>query len=221
VLTAVAAVGLVAGGGASAQASAVVSPTTVAVTIRNSGIVLAPALVPTGPVVFRIRNRTASTADFGIAGRRTRAIPVGRSAILAVTLARRGAQTVSSKATGRSMRATGILDVFEPCTSPATTTVSVEMAQDQGGIAVSQTAVPCGTVTFVVTDAGAVNDSLQVFSEAPSVTGSTPDLRPGQTARLTLHFTAKGPVHYQSGDYPPAEPEFAGDYNEEGQLTLV
>ncbi len=78
-----------------------------------------------------------------------------------------------------------------------------------------------GTVTFVVTNTGDLIDSLQVFADTPQSAGTTPELTPGQTARLTVRFTVKGIAYYQSGDYPPAEPEFGGDYGEGGQLTVT
>ena len=188
------------------------APTTVSVTLRNSTIVVAPALVPTGPVVFKIVNRSSKPRDFRIGGKKTPQVAAGRSAALAVTLAGGGSRTFSSVGARRSARLTGLLDVFEPCTAPSRVDRERAAGQDRGGLSISQVTVPCGTVTFVVTDAGTLIDSLQVFSQAPSVAGSTPELQPGQTARLTLRFPAKGLVYYQSGDYPPAEPEFGGDY---------
>jgi hypothetical protein len=113
-----------------------------------------------------------------------------------------------------------VLDVYEPCTNPVATTVSLQMAQYNGGITVSQTTIPCGTVTFVVTDTGTLTDSLQIFTEVPSIAASTPELPPGRTATLTIHFPQKGIVYYQSGDFPPAEPEYGGDTNEGGHLSL-
>jgi hypothetical protein len=176
--------------------------------------------VPTGPVVFEVANRSSKPRDFRIAGRKTPEISAGRTATLTVNLAASGSRTFSSAEGRRSPRLTGLLDVFAPCTSPAASTVNVQLAQDRGGLTISQAALPCGTVTFVVTNAGTLTDSLQIFSQAPAVAGSTPELQPGQTARVTLRFPAKGLVYYQSGDFPPAEPEFGGDYEEGGQLSL-
>jgi hypothetical protein len=99
--------------------------------------------------------------------------------------------------------------------------VLVHLAQDGGGLTVSQSVIPCGTVTFQVTNSGRLNDSLQAFSELPPVQGATPELRPGQTASLTLRFPAKGLVYIQSGTYPPPEPEYGGDFKEIAKLKLV
>jgi hypothetical protein len=189
--------------------------------MRKSGIVFAPTAVPTGVVVFKVFNRTGAARDFGIGARRTGAIGAGRSRSLTVTLARRGSSTFSSLAAGGSTRLSGVLDVFEPCATPKRSRVEVQMAQGMGGISVSQSSVPCGTVTFVVTDSGTLTDSLQVFSQrpAPWVAGQTAELQPGQTATLTLRFPAKGLVHFQSGDYPPGEPE--NGFREVGMLALA
>jgi hypothetical protein len=206
---------------ASAQASAAAPPTRVSVSIGRSGIVFASTDVPAGVIAFTVVNRTLAVRDFGIGTRRTRAIAAGRSRTLTVTLTRGGAHMFTSFAAGRSSRLSGVLDVFEPCATPARSRVEVQMAQGMGGISVSQASVPCGTVTFVVADSGTLTDSLQVFSQrpAPWVAGQTPELQPGQTATLTLRFPGKGLVHFQSGDYPPGEPE--NGFREVGRLSLV
>ena len=147
-------------------------------------------------------------------------IGAGRSATLAVTLPRRGLRNVSSVARAHAPLLTGQLDVFDACTSPTATTVLVQLAQDQGALTISRSTIPCGTVTFVVTDTGSLRDSLQAFGQEPEVQGSTPELEPGQTARLTVRFPAKGLVYVQSGDYPPPEPEY-GDFSEIAKLHLV
>jgi hypothetical protein len=204
-----------------APARTAASAARVTVSISRTGIVFAPAAVPMGVVVFKVFNRTAAARDFGVGGTRTRAITAGRSATLTVALSGRESRVFSSLAGGGRERLTGVLDVFEPCTTPTRTTVQVQMAQGMGGIAVSQSSVSCGSVTFVITDTGTLSDSLQVFSErpAPWVAGQTPELQPGQTAKLTLRFAAKGLVHLESGDYPLSEPE--NGFSEVGKLTLV
>ena len=95
------------------------------------------------------------------------------------------------------------------------------LGHDHGGLAQSQSSVPCGAVTFVVTNVGELVDDLHVFADVPGEKGATPELKPGQTARLTITFAAKGRAYLESGDYPPAEPEFGGDVGEEGQLAIL
>jgi hypothetical protein len=203
-----------------ARFQATAASTTVTVTIKVSTISVSPAAVPAGVVAFKIVNRAKVARDFEIAGRTTPLIPDGKSANLNVRLHKQGPLTFRSGGRMHLPRLTGELDVYEPCTNPVASVVSMRMAQDNGGITVSQTTIPCGTVTFVVTNAGTVTDSLQIFTQIPSIAASTPELRPGQTATLTIRFVAKGIVYYQSGDFPPAEPEIAGDVFEQGAFVL-
>jgi hypothetical protein len=191
----------------------------VEVTLSSTKLAFAPTTAPTGTVAFRIVNRTKVPRRFTIGGSTSTRIAVGKSATLRVAFKTGG--FYSSVAVGRASRLAGLFHIVDPCTSPATTTVNVQMAQDQGGITLSQSQIPCGTVTFVVSNTGDLIDSLQVFADTPQSAGTTPELSPGQTARLTVRFTVKGIAYYQSGDYPPAEPEFGGDYGEGGQLSIT
>jgi hypothetical protein len=177
------------------RARAATSPTRVTVTIRNSRIVFAPAWVPTGPLVLTVFNRTRGARDFGVGARRTGAIAAGRSARLTVTLPGKGERTFSSVATASSRRITGTLYLFEPCTHPAMTTVDVHIAKSAGGLMLSPSSVPCGTVTFAVTDVDTPGASVLVSSVVPPLSGVTDQLAPGGTATLTLRFAAKAIVH--------------------------
>jgi hypothetical protein len=193
--------------------------TTVLVRLSDSQSIVTPHKVPVGPVVFKIVNKGRTARSFAIAGRRTPMIPTGSSASLRFTLSRGAHPFVSS---GRhTERLTGVLNVFVPCRSPRATTVDVRMDHDRSGITLSQTTIPCGTVTFVVTNVGAMVDSLQVFADYPDARGTTPELRPGQSARLTIRFTEKGVAYYQSGDYIPGEPEFGGGDADGGSFSVA
>jgi hypothetical protein len=55
--------------------------------------------------------------------------------------------------------------VFVPCTHPQTLIVDVQMDHGGSGITLSQTTIPCGTVTFAVTNVGAMVESLYVFTD--------------------------------------------------------
>jgi hypothetical protein len=195
--------------------------TTVVVTLTASKLTFSTDNIPVGEAEFRIANRSGDARTFVIGGMRTHPIPAGGSADLHVVLSARGYYTARAVGARRAPPLSSLIDVFEPCATPTATSISVRMAQDQGGITLSQTTIPCGTVTFVVTNAGTHIDSLQIFGEQPGETGSTPELQPGQTATIDVRFTSKGTGYYQSGTYPPAEPEFAGDYGEGGQFTVT
>jgi hypothetical protein len=203
-----------------AEAQRQAETTTVLVRLSDSQSMVTPHKVPVGPVVFKIVNTGRTARSFAIGGRRTPMIPTGGSATLRFTLSRRGSHEFVSS--GRhAERLTGVLDVFIPCTSPRTTTVDVRMDHDRSGIALSQTTIPCGTVTFVVTNIGEMVDSLQVFADYPGARGTTPELKPGQSARLTIRFTEKGVAYYQSGDYIPGEPEFGGSDADGGSFSVA
>jgi hypothetical protein len=193
-------------------------PTTVTATLTSSGVSLTRSMLLAGSVVFVVENRDSRAHTFS-AGGSSVTVARGKSARLAVSFAKPGAYAYVSMAPGRS-RFRGQLTVVEPCANPVVTSVSVQLAQGSGGISVSQTSVPCGQVAFIVSNTGTLPDNLHIFSEGPGPHASTPELPPGQTATLTLEFPYQGLVQLESGDYPPAEPEFGGDYGEAAQLTI-
>jgi len=206
----------VAGAGLSAGARPAASPTRVTVTISNSRIVFAPSYAPTGTLALTVLNRTTGARDFGVGARRTAAIAAGRSARLTVTLPAKGERTFSSVAAGGVRRLTGALYLFEPCAHPATTTVDVSMGNSAGGLVLSQTRVPCGTVTFAVTDVDATGASLLVSSAVPPQSAVTNQLDPGGTATLTLRFAAKAVV-----DCDAVEDDTDGDSVVVGYASLT
>jgi hypothetical protein len=212
----VAALLVVAAGSAQADSRA----GTVVVTITRGGLEVAPVNVLAGTLLFKIANHAKVARDFAIGGKRTAQIPPGTSATLTVALTA-GFQTYSSMRLSHRGRITGLLDALAPCADPAATTVTVHMTQEPGGIALSQNRIPCGTVTFVVTNVGALTDALWVFGTLPREKGVTPEIASGQTASLTIQFVATGIVYYESGDFPPAEPEYGGDSGEQGLFTIT
>lgn len=201
----VAVVSLAGAGGvaASARAHAAASRTSVKVTITDSRIVFAPSYVPTGTLVFTVFNRTSSARAFGVGARRTSAIAAGRSARLTVTFPRAGKRTFSSVAAansghsnGPTPRLTAALYLYEPCTHPGTTTVDVRMASaSAGGLTLSPTRVPCGTVTFDITDVDEPSTTLLASIVVPALAQVTNQLDPGDTATLTLRSPAKTVIH--------------------------
>jgi len=180
------------------QAHAQASATTILVTMTDSKLRLQRAIVPVGTVVFRVVNKGRTRHDFRIGGHRTRTIAAGKTATLKVDFAKPGGYPYGS---GRRASA-GELSVFRPCPDPASSTISAEMTT--GKITLSQTSVPCGTVTFVVTntDKGpgvhqfAIDLGLLRSVPARNARIIGPYVTPGQTARLTVTFNAKGKVYY-------------------------
>jgi hypothetical protein len=195
------------------------SQSTVLVRITSAAVEVAPVNVLAGPLVFRIANRGKVARDFAIGGKQTPQIAAGRSTTLTVNLTK-GFHTYSSVRRDHRGRVRGLLNALEPCTNPVETTVTVQMHQSPGSITVSHSAVPCGDVTFLITNTGSMVDDLHVFAELPQEKGASPELNPGQTARLTIRFAAKGIAHLESGDFPPVELEYGGD-GEQAQLAII
>jgi hypothetical protein len=208
---------------ASATARAAASPTRVTVTITKSRILFAPSYVPSGTLALTVVNRTREARDFVVGARRTGAIAPGHSAMLTATLAGQGARAVSSVATasaggaqGRPRRLTGAFYLFEPCAHPSTTTVSVSLSTAAGGLALSPSTVPCGTVTFVVTDVDLPATSLLVSIVVPPRSGVTDELQPGGTATMTVQFAAKALVSCDA-----VQDDSAGDSLVVGHASLT
>jgi plastocyanin len=211
----VAVVSLTGAGGlfASAAASADASRTRVTVRITDSRIVFAPSHVPTGTLVFTVHNRTSHARAFGIGARRTSAIAAGRSGTLTVTFTKAGERTFSSVATASSRHSngptpglTGALYLYEPCTHPVATTVNVRMASPSaGGLMLSQSQIPCGTVTFDVTDVDEPATSFLASTVVPALSDVTNQLDPGETATFTLRSVAKTVVHCDAVQYDGVE----------------
>jgi hypothetical protein len=188
-----------AGLSASAGAHAAAPATKVTVTIKRSHMVFAPDYVPPGRVAFTILNRTKHARDFGVGARRTAAIRAGGSARLTVPLPNLGERTFSSAAPASSSPIRGALYLIDPCTSPVASTVDVSISKAaEGGVTLSQTRVPCGTVTFDVTDVDTPGTSLLVSVAVPPLSSVTDQLAPGGTATMTVPFTAKAVVHCEA-----------------------
>lgn len=198
----IAAVGLAAAGLWAPAGARAATPTTVTATITNSRIVFAPSYVPTGTVVITVVNRTKDRRDFGVGARRTGVIAAGHSALLTVTVSGSGDREFSSvvaagsrRMTGGSRRLTAGLHLFEPCGDASATTVDVQINESAGGLTLSPTTIPCGTVTFDVTDVDTPNARLVVSADVPPQSGLSPQLNPGGTATLTVDFPAATLAH--------------------------
>jgi hypothetical protein len=191
----------------------------VVVKLTESQSTMTPSRVPVGPVVFRIVNRGKTARSFAIGRAGAASIAPGSSVSLRAVFSERGPHQYVSF--GRHVaRLSGVLTTFVPCSHPQASTVRVRMDHDRSGITLSQTTIPCGTVTFVVTNIGVLVDSFQVFTDYPHARGTTPELQPGETARLTIRFTEKSIAYYQSGDYIPGEPEFGGGDADGGSFKV-
>ena len=185
--------------------------TTIAVTLTDTQIQLPQSPVRVGTVVFRVANHARAARDFRVAGRRTPRIAPGRSATLTVPVAKTGLVLLSSVGPPRSATLRGVLTFINPCTTPATTTVTVQMSEAPPVL--SRTTIPCGTVTFTITNAGTITHTFHVDA---ATGGDGPSLQPGQTASFTVRLTAKGRVFYRC-----IETEHDEQYGETGWLIVT
>ena len=169
------------GGGASSKASHAAShsmaTTHVTVTATEFKFRLSKRSVPAGTVIFTVTNKGKVSHDFKIAGKKTPLLARGHSATLRVTFSKKGRYPYRSTVSGQA--AAGMKGVFSvvatpipttttapvptttapytPPTGPvgtANTTVTVHLIDNTllpGHIFLSQTTMPSGMVTFVIT----------------------------------------------------------------------
>ena len=105
--------------------------------MTDSKIVLAPPSVPAGPVAFKIVNRAKGARDFKIAGKRTSAIPAGKSATLNVKVTTGKTWVYYSAGKGGAATLDGVLLVVAPsCTTPVLDSHGVVTGGADEGVAV-------------------------------------------------------------------------------------
>lgn len=158
------------GGGASPKALHATSqskPTThVTVTATDFKFRLSRRSAPIGTVIFTVTNKGKISHNFEIAGKKTPLLSPGHSATLPVTFSKKGRYPYRSTVFGQA--AAGMKGIFSvvastppPTTAPsvpstgpvgtANTTVTVVLDDNVFQIALSQTTMPSGMVTFVIT----------------------------------------------------------------------
>jgi uncharacterized cupredoxin-like copper-binding protein len=172
--------------------------------------------VPAGSVVaFKVTNKGKKPHSFAIAGVKSKVVAPGKTAQLTVELTKAGSVAYSSSVRGDG--AAGMKGVFvvatavslpgpRPtttvattttattpaggCASPVATTVAVTLFEF--GITLSRTTVPCGTLTFTVTNTGTIphNFDLVGFATSANVNG-------GESTTVTGSVTRAGSFRYQ------------------------
>lgn len=162
---------LVAGGEASSDASHATSrskaTTRVAVIATDSKFKLSKHSAPTGKVVFTVTNKGEVSHDFKIAGHKTPLIKPGHAASVRVTFSKAGRYPYISTVRGQAsagMKGTFVVVAAPtppvapppppppPVVGSANTTVTVGMFDDPTPhFELSQSTMPSGNVTFVIT----------------------------------------------------------------------
>ena len=199
------------GGGASSKVSRATShskaTTHVTVTATDSKFTLSKRSVPTGTVIFTVTNKGKISHDFKIAGKKTPLLSPGHSATLRVTFSKKGRYPYLSTVSGQASHGMkGVFSVvaapptptpapaptttttpYTPPTGPvgtANTTVTVGLFDDEhppACIVLSQTTIPSGMVTFVITNNCTVRCSFDLEGiKAGAI------LNPGQSETWTV-----------------------------------
>lgn len=195
-------------------AATAVTATPIQVTITETKVTFSRRSVAVGPALFEVANKGKIAHVFKLAGKSTPAIAPGRTSTLRVTIVKTGPYAYYSVSPRRVPALTGALSIVDPCTRPVDSRITVEM--HEAPITFSQETVPCGTVTFVVTNAGIEVHSLDLFQTNPPRTLlHGPTVESGATTTLVVRLLVKGSVNYLCG-----QPEHGETYGEVGFLTV-
>jgi hypothetical protein len=184
------------------------------VTVTDARIVVSRSTVATGTTVLTVLNRSSGSRRVRVAGAVTRLMKPGTRATLRVTFTAGGRYAVVASGGKKPLTATlravvsvptGTLAPPPPpppassqagssCAKPVATTVAVALGDGQ--FTFSPSVVPCGTITFVLTNVGTVNHSLYLESAGAQSGG----LAPGQSEKLTVNLSPGG-IPYLDGVY--------------------
>jgi nitrite reductase (NO-forming) len=183
--------------------SGATTPQRVTVTMTEFKFKLSKTKVNTGTVIFTVVNKGKIAHDFKINGKKTPTIAPGHKATLKVIFKKKGTYAylctlpghaaagmkgrlgVGIKATPPPTTTTssgGGGTTAATCTSPQTTTVSVD-EYEYGFDLKPGTTIPCGTVTFNQSNSGTIAHNFALEGVA-GATGAI--INPGQTATFTV-----------------------------------
>jgi uncharacterized cupredoxin-like copper-binding protein len=166
--------------------------------------------IPVGTVTFKLVNKGKIPHNFKINGKTSKMINPGKTGTLTVTFKKKGSFAYLCTVTGHAklgMKGTLGIAVAPPttttpttttpaatCASPVATTVTV--SEFEYGFTLSQTTVPCGTVTFQMTNAGSIVHDFIVYGAVPATSGIGATLNPGATATMQTVLTHAGQFQY-------------------------
>ncbi|HWB23039.1 MAG TPA: hypothetical protein VG652_09135 [Gaiellaceae bacterium] len=162
---------------------------------------LAPATVPDGRISFKLVNKARGWRTFSIVGKTTPQIASGKSKTLTVTLPKRDQYYYSVGAENQEFSVNGVVLAVDACKAPRSSTVAVKMLL--GPLAATPNHVPCGKVTFVITNTESSNESFHVSlpnTTEPAPGGTTGEIPGKKTLRVTVRFPFKGVVSFGSGE---------------------
>ena len=236
VLVALGAAGLALGFATTGAATPQASKATVHITVAASEFkfVLSKRTVPVGStVIFKVVNKGKISHDFKIAGKKTKTLNPGQSVTLTVKFTKKGHYaylctipghaaagmkgtfSVGTPAVSTTTPTTTQMTTTTPTTTPTTTgtigngNTTVQVGMFEYRFDLSQTSIPSGKITFVVTNKGSETHNFDVSGvKAGSIIG------PGQTETFTVSLPA-GAYNYLC-DVP-----FHADRGMVGQFTVT
>jgi len=188
------------GGGAHPSA---VQATKVTVTATEFKFVLSKRSVNAGAVVFTVKNKGKIAHDFKIAGKKTKTIAPGKSAVLTVVMKKGRFQYICTLPGHARAGMKGAFAVGSttgpppppppppPTTTTTTTTVTgpsttVNVGMFEYRFDLSQTTIPSGNVTFVITNNGTEPHNFDIAGVRAGAI-----LAPGQTETWTVGLPPK------------------------------
>jgi len=196
--------------------------------------------VPTGNVTFRVVNRGKVKHSFTILGAKTPVLAPGKSATLTIAIVDGGIYPYYSTVKGQSSmkgtltvtaptpKATGaatiplqqgagtptVTPADAPCANPVSTTVTVQIVDF--GFILSQTTIPCGTVTYNIQNTGQAAHTFDVQATTPSGIKAFQGARTllgGETDTEVIQYTRSGTFLYQCDihgqDFPTMDGQIA------------
>jgi uncharacterized cupredoxin-like copper-binding protein len=187
-----------------ASTSAVQATSRVTVVATDFKFKLSKRSVSAGTVIFTVKNKGKIGHDFKIAGKKTRIIAAGKSAVLRVTMKKGRFQYICTVSGHARLGMKGAFAVGSatappppppppppPTTTTTTTTVpgpatTVQVDMFEYRFDLSQPTLPSGTVTFVITNKGDVVHNFDIAGvRAGAIIG------PGQSETWTIGLPAR------------------------------
>jgi uncharacterized cupredoxin-like copper-binding protein len=205
------AVALVALRATPAHGSPTATKTTITVTMSEYKFKLSKTKnIPIGTVTFKLVNKGKIPHNFKINGKTSKLVMPGKTGTLTVTFKKKGSFAYLCTIVGHAkLGMKGTLGIASAPTTTTTTTTTpaatcaapvattVTVSEFEYGFTLSQTTVPCGTVTFVMTNNGSIVHDFIVYGANPAPSGIGPTLNPGQTATIQTVLTHAGAYMYE------------------------
>jgi uncharacterized cupredoxin-like copper-binding protein len=193
---------------APAEGSAAATKTVITVTMSEYKFKLSRSKsIPIGTVTFKLVNKGKIPHNFKINGKTSKLIAPGKTGTLTVSFKKKGSFSYLCTLPGHAKLgmkgtlaiatavvtpppATTTTTPAATCASPVATTVTV--SEFEYGFTLSQTSVPCGTVTFNMTNTGTLVHDFIVSGADPAASGVGAALNPGASATMQTVFTHAG-----------------------------